>query len=219
MITLRTAKELELMKKAGAISAEAIRVGMEHTRPGVTTASIDDAIRNFIRSKGAEPNFLNYAGFPKSACISVNDELIHGIPGNRVIEEGDIVSIDVGADYKGYQGDNAATFGVGKVSAEAEKIMQVTRECLSRAVAVAVKGNRLGDIGYAVQSYAESQGCSVVREYVGHGIGRHLHEDPEVPNYGVPGKGIRLLPGMVIAIEPMIRALHACIRLETIGRL
>ncbi len=212
MILLKTAKDLEAMKVAGRISAEAIKVARDQLRPGVTTAHIDEAVRKFIISRGATPSFLGYAGFPASACISVNDEIVHGIPGGRLIEEGDIVGIDVGACYRGYHGDNAATFGVGKVSEEAQKLMTVTRECLERALAVAVKGNRLGDIGFAVQSHAEENGFSVVRDYIGHGVGKDLHEDPEVPNYGRAGRGIRLMPGMTIAIEPMINAGGAKVR-------
>ena len=204
MIVLKTAQDLEAMKVACRISAEAIKVAKEHLRAGVSTAYIDSQVEKFIRSQGATPSFKGYGGFPGSACISVNDEVIHGIPGPRIIQEGDIVSIDVGAKYKGYHGDNAATFGVGKVSPEAQKLMDVTHECLERAVAAAVKGNRIGDIGFAVQSHAEENGFSVVRDYIGHGVGRDLHEDPEVPNYGRQGRGIRLVPGMTIAIEPMI---------------
>ncbi len=150
------------------------------------------------------PSFLGYGGFPASACISVNDELIHGIPGPRVIQEGDIVSVDVGAYYKGYHGDNAYTFAVGSISSEAQQLLDVTKESLNRAIQAAVPGARLGDVGYAVQSYVESFGYAVVKEYVGHGVGTKLHEDPEVPNYGTPGRGIRLMPGMTIAIEPMV---------------
>ena len=149
-------------------------------------------------------SFLGYGGFPASACISVNDELIHGIPGPRVIQEGDIVSVDVGAYYKGYHGDNAYTFAVGSISSEAQQLLDVTKESLNRAIQAAVPGARLGDVGYAVQSYVESFGYAVVKEYVGHGVGTKLHEDPEVPNYGTPGRGIRLMPGMTIAIEPMV---------------
>ena len=204
MVVLKTSKELAKMKRAGSISAQALQVGGAAVRPGVTTGEIDRAVRSFIQSKGAIPSFLGYGGFPGSACVSVNDEIIHGIPGGRVIQEGDIVSIDVGAIVDGYHGDNAATFAAGRVSDAAQKLMGATRESLLAAIAVAKPGARLGDIGYAVQSYVEALGYGVVREYVGHGIGTEMHEEPEVPNYGRPGHGVRLVPGMVIAIEPMI---------------
>lgn len=204
MVVLKTSKELAKMKRAGSISAQALQVGGAAVRPGVTTGEIDRAVRSFIQSKGAIPSFLGYGGFPGSACVSVNDEIIHGIPGGRVIQEGDIVSIDVGAIVDGYHGDNAATFAAGRVSNAAQKLMDATRESLLAAIAVAKPGARLGDIGYAVQSYVEALGYGVVREYVGHGIGTEMHEEPEVPNYGRPGHGVRLVPGMVIAIEPMI---------------
>ena len=207
MIELKTAKELERMKKACRISAEALKVAQSALEVGVSTAYVDDQVRKFILSQGARPTFLHYGGFPKSACISVNEELIHGIPSkNRIIKDGDIVSVDVGAFIDGYTGDNAATFPIGNVSEEAKRLLEVTKTSLDRAVAQALAGNRLGDIGYAVQSYAEENGFSVVREYVGHGVGRELHEDPEVPNFGRAGHGVRLVPGMTIAIEPMICA-------------
>ncbi len=205
MIVLKTAKEIQTMRDACRISAAALRVAKEALKPGVTTAHVDNEVRKFILSQGATPSFLNYGGFPKSACISINDQVIHGIPDDQtVVREGDIVSVDVGAYYKGFHGDNAATFPVGAVSPAAQKLMDVTRECLRRGIAAAVKGNRLGDIGFAVQSYAEANGFSVVRDFVGHGVGHELHEAPEVPNYGKAGHGVRLVPGMTIAIEPMI---------------
>lgn len=207
MVSIKTAREIEALKEAGRISAAALRIGGEMLADGVTTARVDDAIRDYIRSQGAEPSFLGYSGYPKSANISINEEVIHGIPDNRtVIRNGDIVSIDVGAYYKGFHGDNAATFAVGDVSDEARRLMDVTKESLQRAVAVAVKGNRIGDISDAVQRYVEQNGFSVIRDFVGHGVGRELHEAPEVPNFGKPGHGVRLVPGMVIAIEPMVSA-------------
>lgn len=207
MIVLRSEKELQKMKDAGKISGEALALAGSMVAPGVTTGEIDDAVRRFIRKCGAEPNFLGYAGYPKSCCISINNEVIHGIPsGVRVIEEGDIVSVDVGATIGGYNGDNAATFPAGEISEEAKKLLRVTSECLDRAIKAALPGNRLGDIGHAVQSHAEANGFSVVRKYVGHGIGTDMHEAPDVPNYGTPGKGIRLVPGMMLAIEPMVNA-------------
>ena len=205
MIVLRTAKEIEIMRKACQISAEALQVAGEAVKPGITTYEIDQIAYRYIKKQGAEPNFLNYNGFPATACISINDEVIHGIPSKkRVLKEGDIVSIDLGAKVNGYNGDNAATFAVGNISDEAKRLCDTTRESLYKAIEQAVAGNRIGDIGYAVQSYCEERGFSVVREYTGHGVGTHLHEDPSVPNYGTPGRGQRLLPGMIIAIEPMI---------------
>ena len=207
MIQLKTARELERMRKACRISAQALQVAQSVIKAGVSTAYVDEQVRKFIVSQGARPTFLNYGGFPGSACVSVNEELIHGIPSrHKIIQEGDIVSVDVGAFIDGYTGDNAATFPVGEVAEEAKKLLRVTKESLERAVAQAVAGNRLGDIGFAVQSHVEENGFSVVREYVGHGVGRELHEDPEVPNYGRAGHGVRLVPGMTIAIEPMVNA-------------
>ena len=205
MIELKTKAELERMKKACSISAQAIQVAQSALKVGASTADVDDQVREYIVSQGARPTFLNYGGFPKSACISVNEELIHGIPSKRrILEDGDIVSIDVGAFIDGFTGDNAATFAVGNVSDEAKRLMAVTKESLLRAVEAAQPGNRIGDIGYAVQSYVEENGFSIVKDYIGHGVGRNLHEDPEVPNFGKPGHGVRLVPGMVIAIEPMV---------------
>jgi methionyl aminopeptidase len=204
MIALKNKAELELMRAAGRISAEALKIGGEAVKPGATTAQVDAAIHKYILSQHAIPSFLGYNGFPKSACVSINEEVIHGIPGSRVIKEGDIVSIDVGAIYKGFHGDNAATFGAGTISPEAARLLYVTRESLYQGIEAAKKGARIGDIAHAVQSYAEEQGMGVVRTYVGHGIGRKMHESPEVPNFGQPGRGPRLLPGMTLAIEPMI---------------
>ncbi len=205
MIVLRTAREIEMMRKACQISAEALQVAGEAVKPGITTYEIDRIAYNYIKKQGAEPNFLNYNGFPATACISINDEVIHGIPSKkRVLKEGDIVSIDLGAKVNGYNGDNAATFAVGNITENAKRLCDTTRESLYKAIEQAVAGNRIGDIGFAVQSYCEERGFSVVREYTGHGIGTHLHEDPSVPNYGTAGRGQRLLPGMIIAIEPMI---------------
>ncbi len=206
MVMLKTANELKKMKIAGEISAGALKIAKDTIRVGVSTAYIDQQVHGYILERGAKPSFLGYGGFPGSICISINDEVIHGIPGDRKIADGDIVSIDVGATVDGFHGDNAATFAVGEVSGENLKLIEVTRECLFRAIAVAKKGNRIGDIGHAVQSYAEENGFSVVREFIGHGVGKKLHEDPEVPNFGVSGHGVRLLPGMTLAIEPMINA-------------
>ncbi len=206
MVTLKTKSEMLSLQKAGRLTAEALRAGGEAVRPGVTTAQIDRIIHDYIVRHGGIPSFLHYGGFPASACISVNDEVIHGIPGERVLKEGDIVSIDVGAKVNGFHGDSAHTFACGSISPEAQKLLDVTRQARDLGIAAARPGNRIGDISAAVQAYAEAQGFSVVRDYVGHGVGRELHEEPEVPNYGRAGHGPRLVPGMVIAIEPMINA-------------
>lgn len=205
MIVLKTRREIDLMREAGRIAARALKLAGEAVAPGVTTAEIDAMARKYIEKQGAVPSFLNYNGFPAAACISINHEVIHGIPSrNRVIQEGDLVSIDLGATLNGFVGDNAATFMAGNVSEEAERLCQTTQESLVAGLQMAVAGNRLGDIGHAVQKYCESRGFSVVRDYTGHGVGKKLHEDPSVPNYGTPGRGVRLLPGMTIAVEPMV---------------
>ncbi len=204
MVVLKTSKELLDMRLSCQISAQALKLAGELIRPGVSTAHVNKMVHEFIVSQGAKPTFLGYGGFPTACCISVNDELIHGVPSDRIIQDGDIVSVDVGAAINGYTGDNAATFAAGTVSEEAQKIMDVTKECLYKAIEAAQPGNRLGDVGHAVQAHAESFGFGVVRDYVGHGVGRELHESPEVPNYGTPGRGLRLMPGMTLAIEPMI---------------
>lgn len=189
-----------------AITAAAMMAAKAVIRPGVTTHQIDHAVREAIISYGATPSFLGYGGFPGSACVSVNDEVIHGIPGDRVIHEGDLVKVDVGAFFEGFHGDCAATFAVGEVSEDARRLMDVTRQSFYEGIKFARVGYRISDISHAVQAYAESFGYGVVRQFVGHGVGRKLHEDPEVPNFGKPGHGPRLLPGMTIAIEPMINA-------------
>lgn len=204
MVSIKNSRELSSMRKACRISARALQLAGEAVQPGVTTGEIDRLVRKYIESEGATPSFLGYGGFPGSACISVNDEVIHGIPGKRVIHAGDIVSVDVGAHFNGYHGDNAATFGAGDISPEARALMDATRESLQEGIRAAKAGNRIGDIGAAVQRYVEVRGYSVVRQFVGHGVGTNLHEDPSVPNFGTPGRGPRLLPGMTIAIEPMI---------------
>lgn len=204
MIVLKNTHELELMRVAGKISAQALLTGGQMVKPGATTAQINKAIDKFIKSQNAIPSFLGYGGFPASACISVNNEVIHGIPGNRVIQPGDIVSIDVGAIYKGFHGDNAATFGAGELSPEAMRLLDATKQSLEAGIAAALAGNRIGDISWAVQSCIDQYGFGVVRSYVGHGIGKQMHESPEVPNFGKPGRGTRLVSGMTIAIEPMI---------------
>jgi methionyl aminopeptidase len=204
MIVLKGPHQLQKMKDAGRLSALALKVAGEAVVPGVTTAEINRAAHDFIVKSGAKPSFLGYNGYPASACISVNSEVIHGIPGGRRILNGDIVSIDVGAYYEGYHGDNAATFAAGEISIEARKLIEATEQSLFEGIKAAVAGNRIGDIGSAVQQYVEARGYSVVRQFVGHGVGEHMHEEPDVPNYGRAGHGVRLVPGMVIAIEPMI---------------
>ena len=207
MIVLKTARELTKMREAGRISARALRLAGEAVEPGVTTAEIDRLVRQYIEKEGARPSFLGYGGFPASACISVNNVVIHGIPSKKIVlKEGDIVSVDVGAELNGFHGDNAWTFPCGKISAEAQALLDATRESLFEGIKMARPGNRIGDIGSAVQRYVEARNDSVVRDFVGHGVGAKLHEDPSVPNFGTPGRGVRLLPGMTIAIEPMINA-------------
>ena len=205
MIILKTNRELSLMREACRISAGALRIAGEAVQPGVSTWEIDRLAYEYIIKNGAEPNFLHYNGYPATACISVNDRVIHGIPRkNQIIREGDIVSIDLGARINGFNGDNAATFAAGKISEEAQGLLDATKGSLYEAIKAAKPGNRIGDIGNTVQKYVESRGYSVVRDFVGHGVGAKLHEDPSVPNFGTPGRGVRLLPGMTLAIEPMI---------------
>lgn len=214
MIPVKSAAELEKMKHACAISSQALQVGGAAVRPGITTAEIDRIIHDYIVRHGARPNFKGYGGFPGSACISLNDTVIHGIPGREItVREGDIVSIDTGAVCEGFHGDNACTYACGAVSQEAQRLMEVTRAALFKGIEAAVPGGRVGDIGHAIQSYVEQNGFSVVRDFVGHGVGRELHEAPEIPNYGKPGHGPRLAPGMTIAIEPMINAGVATVRI------
>ena len=218
MIVLKTGRELNIMKEACRISAGALQLVGKAVEPGVTTAGLDKLAENYIRSQGGKPNFKNYNGYPATACISINNEVIHGIPtSRRVLKQGDIVSVDLGAEFQGYHGDNAATFACGDVSPEAKRLMDTTRESLFEGIKVAVPGGRIGDIGHAVQSYVEARGYSVVRQFVGHGIGTKLHEAPEVPNFGTCGRGIRLLPGMTLAIEPMVNEGKSDVRVLSDG--
>ncbi len=203
-IVIKSPREIELMRQAGRITAAARALARDMVTAGTTTAQIDKEIYRFIRSQGAVPTFKGYGGFPASACISINDEVIHGIPGPREIHEGDLVSIDVGATYKGYVGDCAASFIAGQGSEEAKHLLAVTRQSFYEGMKFARAGNRIGDISRAIQEYAEKNGCSVVRDYVGHGVGAQMHEAPEVPNFWRPGPNPRLLPGMTIAVEPMV---------------
>jgi methionyl aminopeptidase len=204
MVIRKSSRELALMREAGRIVALTLAFLEERIRPGVTTAELDAAAREFVCEQGAEPSFLGYRGFPASLCVSVNEEVVHGLPGSRVLKEGDIVSLDFGAIHKGYQGDAAITVGVGDISDEAQELMDVTRGALAAAIAQCRSGNYLGDVSSSIQTYAESRGFSVVRQYVSHGIGRQMHEDPQIPNYGLPGRGMLLKPGMTFAIEPMV---------------
>ncbi len=204
MITIKNERELSSMREACKITAAARALAGELVKPGVSTKAIDRAVHDFIVSQGAKPSFLNYSGYPASACISVNNVVIHGIPGGYILKEGDIVSVDVGAFYKGFHGDCAATYACGAISTEAQKLIDVTKQSFFEGIHFARKGNRVQDISHAVQTYVESNGFSVVRSFVGHGVGRQLHEEPEVPNFGAPGRGPRLLPGMTIAVEPMV---------------
>jgi len=200
------------MRDAGRICAEAMELAGQAVEPGITTGKLDRLVHDYIVSHHATPSFLGLYGFPGSACISVNEELIHGIPGKRVLREGDVVSLDMGACYKGYHSDMTRTFPVGKISEETKRLLDVTRESLERGTAQALAGNRVSDISKAVQQYVESCGYAVVTEYVGHGVGSSVHEDPEVPNYDTGRRGARLLPGMVIAIEPMVNAVGAAVK-------
>ena len=203
-ITLKSPREIEYMRQAGKVVAQTIAALVEAIRPGMKTADLDDIAAQEIQGLGAKPSFKGYLGFPRTICVSVNDEIVHGIPGDKVIRDGDLVSLDVGAVVEGFHGDSAVTVGVGEVSPEVTELIGVTREALERGITAATHGSRVGDIGWAVQSFVEERGYSVVREYVGHGIGRALHEEPQVPNYGAPGSGTMLRKGMVIAIEPMV---------------
>lgn len=205
MIVIKSPRDILLMRRACAITAAALKKGGEAIRPGVSTWEIDRVIDAEIRKEGAIPSFLNYGGFPASACISVNEQVIHGIPDKRtVLREGDIVSIDVGARFEGFNGDAANTFAVGEVSDEALRLIKATKESFFQGIKFARPGNRVSDISAAVGSYCQGLGYGVVRAYTGHGVGRDLHEDPQVPNYGPPGRGARLMPGMTLAIEPMV---------------
>ena len=218
MIIIKNAEQQALMKTAGRITAEAMEVAREMIRPGVSTKQIDTKIRHYIEKCGATASFLGYGGFPGAACISLNHEVIHGIPSEKkILREGDIVKIDVGARYRGYNGDMARTYPVGKVSDEALRLISVTEQSFYEAMKVATPGNRVGDIGAAVEGFVISNGYSVVRDFVGHGVGADLHEEPEVPNFGRAGRGARLYPGMTLAIEPMVNAGAASVQVQRDG--
>ena len=205
MIQLKNPDQIKIMKEAGRITGEALLVARDHVRPGISTYELDRLVRESIEKAGAKPSFLGYGGFPGSACISINDEVIHGIPSKkRFLEEGDIVKVDVGAFYKGFHGDSARTIPVGRVSDEAMKLIEVTRASFFAGIDQLKVGNRLGDVGAAIDGLVVANGFSTVKRYIGHGIGHELHESPDVPNYGTPGRGTRLCAGLVIAIEPMV---------------
>lgn len=217
-IQLKTPQEIEAMREAGRVSALALRMVGDIIAPGVTTRELDSFVENVIRLEGGVPTFKGYGGFPGSICASVNEKVVHGIPSDDVIlAEGDIISIDTGATVDGWVGDNAYTFAVGEVSSEKRQLCTVTREAMWAGILAACPGNTLGDVGFAVQDYAESRGFGVVRDYVGHGVGHVMHEKPDVPNYGKKGRGVKLKPGMVIAIEPMITAGSYRVRVEKDG--
>lgn len=204
MITIKSERELVSMRKACRITAQARALAGSLVKPGVSTKAIDRAVYDYILSKGAKPAFLHYGGFPASVCISVNEVIIHGIPGGYILKDGDIVSVDVGATIEGFNGDCAATYACGTISPKAQRLIDVTRQSFYEGIAFAKRGNRVQDISHAVQTYVEANGFGVVRDFVGHGVGRKVHEEPEVPNFGAPGRGPRLLPGMTIAVEPMV---------------
>ena len=205
-MVLKTKTDLETMRRAGKIVASLLALMEKEARPGVTTRQLDEIAERFIRSQGAEPAFKGYHDYPATICASVNEEVVHGIPGSKILQDGDIVGIDVGVKLDGYFSDAARTFAIGKVDEQSLRLIETTREALKRGIEKAVEGNRLSDISHAVQDYAEKRGYSVVRKYTGHGIGHNLHEDPQVPNFGRPNQGPRLVEGMALAIEPMLNA-------------
>ena len=206
MITIKSHKEVDLMRRAGKIVAGTFEALRRAVKPGVTTKELDHIAYDYIRSHGATPSFLNYGGFPASICASINNTVIHGIPDDTKLCEGDIISLDIGACYKGYHGDSAKTFPVGKISADAQRLIDVTRQSFYEGIQFATRKNRVGDISAAIGNYVEENGFSVVRDYTGHGVGRNLHEDPSILNFGRPGHGPRLMAGMTIAVEPMVNA-------------
>ena len=205
MIVLKSAREIEIMRRAGSVLADVVERLREIVTPGISTLEIDEDVETFIASRGAQPAFKGYRGFPATVCVSINDEVVHGIPSaQRRIKEGDIVGLDLGCIVDGYYADCAFTLPIGEIPADVQRLLDVTRESLERAIAECRRGRRLSDVSHAVQSHVEAHGFSVVRAFVGHGIGRALHEEPQVPNFGEPGRGQELRPGMVLAIEPMV---------------
>lgn len=206
MIICKTEREIEIMREAGRIVALTHQELKKHIKPGITTKELDNIAEKTIRSYNAIPSFKGYGGFPGSICASVNDQLVHGIPGDRILRDGDIISIDIGAKYNGYHGDSAWTYAVGTIDEQTRKLLEVTEQSLYKGLDEARAGVRLSNISHAIQTYVEANGFSIVREYVGHGVGQDLHEDPQIPHYGPPNKGPRLKPGMVLAVEPMVNA-------------
>jgi len=206
MIILKTKREIEIMRKAGRLVAMSHELVRKHIKPGITTKELDQIVEDFLKSQNAIPTFKGYNGFPFSICASVNEEVVHGMPGERKLKSGDIISVDIGATFEGYVGDSAKTFFVGEVDDEKRRLVEVTRQSFYEGIKFAKESFRLSDISHAIQEYAESAGFSVVRDYVGHGVGKNMHESPQIPNFGKPGKGPRLQQGMVLAIEPMINA-------------
>jgi len=204
MISIKSPREIELMRTAGRIVAETHELLRKAIRPGITTLELDAIAEEFIRKRGAIPAFKDYNGFPASICSSINEQVVHGIPGPTVLKDGDIIGIDIGAVYDGYYGDAARTYGIGSIDKETERLLKVTEESFFKGIEYALPGNRLSDISHSIQKHVESNGFSVVRDFVGHGIGRNMHEDPQIPNYGLPHKGPRLAAGMALAIEPMV---------------
>lgn len=217
MITLKSDREIEYMRQAGKVVGETLDILQESIKPGITTGELDRIAEEYIRSRNAIPSFKGYCGFPASICASINNEVVHGIPDERALREGDIISIDCGAILNGYHGDAARTFAVGQISKEAENLIKVTKESFFKGIEKAIVGNRLSDISSAIQQYAEGQGYSVVRDYVGHGIGTEMHEEPEVPNFGRPDRGPKLVEGMVLAIEPMINIGEFHVKVQSNG--
>lgn len=217
MITLKNDREIEYMRQAGKVVGETLAILQECIKPGITTGELDRIAEEYIRSRNAIPSFKGYCGFPASICASINNEVVHGIPDERALRDGDIISIDCGAILNGYHGDAARTFAVGQISKEAENLIKVTKQSFFKGIEKAVVGNRLSDISSAIQQYAEGQGYSVVRDYVGHGIGTEMHEEPEVPNFGRPDRGPKLVEGMVLAIEPMINIGEFHVKVQSNG--
>ena len=217
MISIKSPREIELMRIAGRIVAETHELLRKAIRPGITTLELDEIAEEYIRKRGAIPAFKDYNGFPASICSSINEQVVHGIPGPTALKDGDIIGIDIGAVYDGYYGDAARTYGIGRIDKETERLLKVTEESFFKGIEYALPGNRLSDISHSIQKHVESNGFSVVRDFVGHGIGRSMHEDPQIPNYGLPHKGPRLAAGMALAIEPMVNQGRYAVKIREDG--
>ncbi|HQE65419.1 MAG TPA: type I methionyl aminopeptidase [Clostridia bacterium] len=217
MISIKSPREIELMRIAGRIVAETLELLSKAIRPGITTLELDTIAEEYIRERGAIPAFKDYNGFPASICSSINEQVVHGIPGPIALKDGDIIGIDIGAVYDGYYGDAARTYGIGNIDKETERLIKVTEESFFKGIEYALPGNRLSDISHSIQKHVESNGFSVVRDFVGHGIGRRMHEDPQIPNYGLPHKGPRLAAGMALAIEPMVNQGRYAVKIREDG--